>query len=110
MTTAPRLGTATAASSRRRKTVLAEARIVKHTKLLVRILSGRSDAAIRFADLRRLLLRLGFTERIRGSHHIFSRKGVEELINLQREGVRAKPYQVKQVREIILRYALDEEA
>ena len=68
-----------------------------------RILSGRSDANIRFEELRSFLLRLGFTERIRGSHHIFRREGVRELINLQRDGSQAKPYQVRQVRQVILR-------
>ena len=46
---------------------------------------------------------LGFTERVRGSHHIFRREGVRELINLQRDGSQAKPYQVRQVRQAILR-------
>ena len=49
------------------------------------------------------MLRLGFTERVRGSHHIFRREGVRELINLQRDGSQAKPYQVRQVRQAILR-------
>ena len=68
-----------------------------------RILSGRSDANIRFEQLRSLLLRLGFTERVRGGHHIFRREGVRELINLQRDGSQAKPYRVRQVRQAILR-------
>ena len=68
-----------------------------------KILSGRSDANIRFEELRSFLLRLGFTERVRGSHHIFRRGGVRERINLQREGNQAKPYQVRQVRQAILR-------
>ncbi len=80
----------------------------KPEKLLWRVLSGRSDANIRFADLRALLLELGFTERTKGSHHMFTRPGVEELINLQREGSMAKPYQVKQVRKVILRYGFGE--
>ena len=67
-----------------------------------RILSGRSDANIRFDDLRRFLLRLGFVERVRGSHHIFRREGVRERINLQRDGSHAKPYQVRQVRQVVL--------
>ena len=49
---------------------------------------------------------LGFQERIRGSHHIFRKQGVRELINLQKEGNKAKVYQVRQVRRIILRYGL----
>jgi len=79
-----------------------------HQKALWKVLSGRSDANIRFADLRSLLLALGFTERTSGSHHIFGRPGVEELVNLQREGNMAKVYQVRQVRRVILRYGLGE--
>ena len=79
-----------------------------HGKLLRRILEGRSDANIDFSDLRALLLHLGFEERTRGSHHIFRRADVEERINLQRQGNKAKPYQVRQVRAVILRYGLGE--
>ena len=68
---------------------------------------GRTaDAAIRFDDLCSLLERMGFEKRIRGSHHLFRKEGVEEKINLQREGGQAKPYQVKQVRTVILKYNL----
>lgn len=75
-------------------------------KVLERVLRGASDANISFADLCQLLLRLGFDERIRGSHHIFTKDGVEEILNLQAKGAEAKPYQVKQVRAVILRYKL----
>jgi hypothetical protein len=75
-------------------------------RVLERVLRGASDANIPFADLRRLLLRLGFTERVRGDHHIFAKAGVEEIVNLQPKGARAKPYQVKQVRQVILKYRL----
>ena len=75
--------------------------------LLQRILSGRSDANIRFDDLGVFLLRLGFAERVRGSHHIFRKEGVRERINLQRDGSHAKPYQVRQVRGVILRHRLE---
>jgi hypothetical protein len=78
----------------------------KHTKLLWRILQGTSDKNIPFAGLCQLLYHLGFEERIRGSHHIFSREGVEEILNLQPKGANAKPYQVKQVRNLILKYKL----
>jgi predicted RNA binding protein YcfA (HicA-like mRNA interferase family) len=73
-----------------------------------RVLSGTSDAAIRFDDLCSLLEGLGFDQRVKGSHHLFRRSGVEERINLQREGNNAKPYQVKQVRAVILMYKLGE--
>jgi len=78
----------------------------KYDKLTDRILRGASDANIPFDDLRSLLLRLGFEERIRGSHHIYRKAGIEEKINLQREGSKAKPYQVRQVRAVLLRYRL----
>ena len=78
----------------------------KHDKLLERILRGTSDANIPFDGLCALLRHLGFAERIRGSHHIFSKDGVVEIINLQPRGNDAKPYQVKQVRNVILGYKL----
>ena len=83
-------------------------RVSKHQKVLDHVLSGRSDANVRFDDLRAVLLALGFKERTRGSHHVFVRSGIEEQINLQRDGGNAKPYQVKQVRAVILRYRLQE--
>jgi len=52
---------------------------------------------------------MGFEERIRGSHHMFRRAGIVEKINLQREGSKAKVYQVRQVRTVILKYKLGEE-
>ena len=73
---------------------------------LVRILSAQADANIRFTELRRLLARLGFSERIRGDHFIYTREGIVEIINLQPRGAAAKPYQVRQVRALILKYAL----
>lgn len=76
-------------------------------KVLFRILRGASDGNIPFDGMRSLLLSIGFQERIRGSHHIFTKEGVEEILNLQpRDGGKAKPYQVKQVRQVILRYGL----
>ena len=74
------------------------------TLLVSRILKGTSDANIPFEELCRLLEKLGFEERIRGSHHIFRKSGIVERINLQRDGNKAKPYQVRQVRAIILKY------
>ncbi len=78
----------------------------KYNKLLLLILQGTSDANIPFDQLRQPLKRLGFEERIRESHHIFRITGVEEKPNLQRDGNKAKAYQVKQVRNIILKYNL----
>ena len=81
----------------------------RHERLLLKILRGGSDANIPFDDLRNLLLSLGFEERIRGGHHLFRKPGVEEKINLQRDGKDAKVYQVRQVRSIILRYGFGSE-
>ena len=75
-------------------------------KLLEKILTGRADANIPFDALCHLLKRLGFAERIKGSHHIFDQAGIEEILNLQPRGSLAKPYQVKQVRGVILKYRL----
>jgi len=74
------------------------------------VLRGSSDANIRFSELCTLLSRLGFAERIRGSHHIFTREDVAEILNLQPRNSLAKPYQVKQVRKIIIQYKLAEGA
>ena len=78
----------------------------KQEKLLIQILKGQSDANINFQDLVRLMQRFGFDKRVSGSHHIFRKEGVLEKINLQKEGNKAKPYQVRQVRNIILKYKL----
>ncbi len=78
----------------------------RYDKLVARVLRGTSDANISFDDLCQLLSHLGFDKRVRGSHHIFRRAGIEEHINLQREGSKAKPYQVKQVRAVIVKYGL----
>ena len=80
--------------------------MARRERLLERILAGRSDAAVRFDELRRLMLALGFEERIRGSHHLFVKSGIVERINLQRDGSHAKPYQVRQARAIIAKYKL----
>ncbi|MHB1563106.1 MAG: type II toxin-antitoxin system HicA family toxin [Leptospirillum sp.] len=74
-----------------------------------RILSGNADANIHFDELCRFLLSLGFDRRIRGDHHIFTRTGVAEILNLQPKRGMAKPYQVKQVRNVVVRYKLSGE-
>jgi len=81
----------------------------KYQKLMLVILMGRSDANIAFEDLRFLVKKLGFAERIRGDHHIYTMTGVEEILNLQPNGAKAKPYQVKQVRDVILKYRMAQE-
>lgn len=75
-------------------------------KIIEQLLRGESDANLRFAALCQLLEAKGFRMRTSGSHHIFTKSGVRERINLQREGSKAKPYQVKQVRKILAQYKL----
>ena len=77
-----------------------------YDKLLGNILRGTSDANIAFEDLCQLLRHLGFDERMRGSHHLFRKSGITELISLQREGSKAKVYQVRLVRAVLLKYRL----
>lgn len=78
--------------------------------ILEKVLRGLSDKNIRFSNLRKLILNLGFDERIKGSHHIFTKEGITEIINLQPlKNGKAKAYQVKQVRNIILKYKLHKE-
>ena len=78
----------------------------QYEKLVISILSGTKDKNILFSDLRSVLTRLGFEYRIKGDHFIYTKTGIDEIINIQPIGNRAKPYQVKQVREIILKYQL----
>jgi predicted RNA binding protein YcfA (HicA-like mRNA interferase family) len=75
-------------------------------KTLRKLLRAASDANIRFDEICDLLQAKGFRMRVSGSHHIFTKSGVLERINLQREGSKAKPYQVKQVRKILAKYKL----
>ena len=79
---------------------------IKDDKLIRKITGGTSDANIAFIDIKKLLIQMGFEVRIKGSHHVFRKNGVRELINLQQDGNKAKPYQVKQVRDLIIKYKL----
>ena len=80
--------------------------MAKYEKLYQHILLRRSDANVSFLELCQLMRELGFRERTKGDHHIFTQPGVEEILNLQPKGSKAKAYQVKQVRGVILRYGL----
>ncbi len=80
----------------------------RHERLLQTILGRRSDANIRYAELRALLIHLRFSERVRGSHHLFAKEGIVEIISFQSQGGQAKAYQVRQVRTLLLKYGLGE--
>ena len=75
-------------------------------KTMFKVLGGRSDANLAFTEVVGLLKSLGFDLRIKGSHHILTKDGIEEILNLQPKNGKAKPYQVKQVRQVIVRYKL----
>ena len=79
----------------------------KHARLLIKILRGTSDNNIDFEDLRNLLIHLGFEERIKGSHHILTKDGIEDILNIQSKRGKAKPYQVKQIRNLAVKYQLN---
>ena len=79
----------------------------KYEKIFADILSGKNDQSIRFTELVHLLLAIGFNERVKGSHHIYYRQDVEEILNLQPKGSQAKAYQVRQVRNFILKYRME---
>lgn len=79
----------------------------KFEKILTKVLRGTSDANIGFNELVSLLIRLGFQFRTRGSHHIFYKDNIVEIINIQEKSGKAKSYQVKQVRSIILKYKIE---
>ena len=78
----------------------------QYNKILSKILSGFSDKDISFLELCNALKYLGFGERIKGSHHIFYKEEIKEILNLQPKESKAKPYHVKQVRNIILKYKI----
>ncbi len=63
--------------------------------------------SLSFRELQQLVEKAGFRlKRVRGSHHVYTRKGTVEIINLQPKGRMAKPYQVRQVVGLINKYGL----
>ena len=80
--------------------------MAKKVKLLLKLLQAKQDFNINFKDLCSLLKSMGFNERIKGSHHIFSREEIIEIVNIQPKKKLSKPYQVKQIRNLIIKYKL----
>ena len=74
-------------------------------KILARVLAGSRNIA--FSDFVGLVEGFGFRlSRVSGSHHIFVHDSVKELVNLQDVNGQVKPYQVKQLLQLIERYNL----
>jgi len=76
-------------------------------KILLKVLSGSQDRSMKFHELQKLLYMLGFHCRVKGDHFIYWKEGIDEIINIQPDGNMAKPYQVRQIRNIILKYGLE---
>lgn len=75
-------------------------------RLLARL--ARGDVKnVAFADMCSLIESFGFEQvRVSGSHHVFRRADVRELVNLQDVKGQAKPYQIRQFLRLVERYAL----
>ena len=76
-------------------------------KIMYSILIGTQDCNIKFSDLQKILNKMGFQYRVKGDHFIYWKDGIDEIINIQPDGNKAKPYQVKQVRNVIIKYGLE---
>jgi len=76
-------------------------------KILLKVLSGGHDRSMKFYELQKLLYILGFQCRVKGDHFIYWKDGIDEIVNIQPDGNMAKPYQVRQIRNIILKYGLE---
>jgi predicted RNA binding protein YcfA (HicA-like mRNA interferase family) len=78
---------------------------MKKRKILDQAISGSKN--IRFDDIAALAEAFGFYQsRVKGSHHIFAHPAARELVNLQNVKGKAKPYQVRQLLELVARYNL----
>ena len=76
-------------------------------KVYETIISGNADNNIKFTDFQNLIIDLGFKFiRQNGSHKIYYHYGIREIMNIQSDGNKAKDYQVKQLRNIILKHNL----
>jgi hypothetical protein len=75
-------------------------------KRILSVLDGSKDKNTLFADLQIVLSKLGFSCRIKGDHFVYTKDGMDEIINIQPQNGKAKPYQVRQVRDIINKHHL----
>ena len=73
---------------------------MKKQRLLQKVLSGTHN--VRFSEVTALAKAFDFElDRVNGSHHIFIHPDIPELLNLQNMQGKAKPYQIKQMLQLI---------
>ncbi len=78
---------------------------MKRRTLLQKIIDGSKN--IRFAEMVNLVKGFGFElSRTDGSHHIFTRPDIPELVNLQDIKGQAKPYQIRQFLKLVEKHNL----
>ncbi|MCD8370116.1 MAG: type II toxin-antitoxin system HicA family toxin [Clostridiales bacterium] len=76
-------------------------------KTYLDVMSGKCDNAIRFVDFQNLIVDLGFEfKRQKGSHTMYYHGGIHAFMNIQKDGSKAKGYEVRQLRKIIEDYNL----
>ncbi len=79
--------------------------MAKQDTTIEKVMSGRGR--VKFRDFQRLLVKLGFhLDRIRGSHHIYTHPRVTRALSIQPVGNEAKPFQVRQLRDMISEFGL----
>lgn len=78
---------------------------MRKRKLLEKLLRGSKN--VRFDELVTVVEAFGFRlSRVNGSHHIFTHPQIAELVNLQNNKGKAKPYQVHQFLTLVEQYNL----
>ena len=78
-----------------------------NTKVYDAVVSGKSDNNINYTDFMNLLIDLGFKfRRQRGSHKMYHHSVINAFMNIQKDGNKAKAYQVEQLRSIIIKHNL----
>ena len=81
----------------------------KIRKILLRFNSGNLQNT-KFSEVKLILDAYGFTlARVSGSHHIYAHKHITEIMNIQKVGNEAKPYQIRQILQLIEKYNLEHE-
>jgi len=80
---------------------------VMNRKVYESVMSGESDNNIKYSDFRKLIIDLGFEfRRQRGSHTMYFHNDIKEFLNIQKDGNKAKGYQVEHLRNVILRHSM----